>query len=432
MPSASAVPIPDRPFDPYELRPPASLNRRRLLPLPGLDSAWAGKTGWELCSTPALVQLIQSRSAELGLEEESLALTSRDSPGGSGQGYNPGGLGQGDSGAARLPPRLNALLDSPDPAAQLAARAIAATYGQRLGGLVASILHTPDAGQAPALDAWEAAYLRHWRQEVRQVFLGGGLSNGLLGEIAAGEAEATLKKCGIQRLIVRPARNPSYLPLIGAARRLPPGEGRVSAVADFGSTWAKRGLAYYGASGALERVVVLPPAKAAPWLAPGDAARLAAEMVAFLADTLRQAGPDARLAPDVVCSLAAYVVDGQPAPQTGTSPGGYYGLHAISEDLCGWFSEQVSQAAIESTISGASGRSFRVHFAHDGGTAAAALAGEEKAAVIMLGSALGVGFVPPVEGIRAVLPNFNINFKESSPRPQRGAARRTQRAQRLY
>ncbi len=406
MPSASAVSIPENLFNPYELRPLASLNRRRLIPLPGLDPAWAGKTGWDLCSSPALIQLIQDRAAELGLGEVALS---------------------------DLPLRLNELLFSPDPAVQAAARAIAEIHGQRLGGLVASILRSP-AGLSSPLDPWEAAYLRHWREEVRQLFLGGGLANGRLGEIIALQAEAMLRACGIQQLKVQPARFPSYLPLIGAARRLPPGDGRVAAVADFGSTWAKRALAYYRAGGELEKLRILPPVKVAPLVDAGNAGQLAAEMVAFLADTIRQAGLAAHLAPDLVCSLAAYVVDGQPAPQTGSSSGGYYALHAVSNDLCGWFTEQVSLVALASAprvgpggvgqegpgdvgqespgglgqdvsgvapasrVSGVSGRPVRVQFAHDGSAAAAALAGQEKAAVIMLGSALGVGFVPP--GVR--------------------------------
>ncbi len=407
MPSVSAVPIPDFPFNPYDLRPLATLNRRRLVAVPGGDPAWVGKTGWELCSTPALIQLMQTRAADLGLEETATA--------------------SHDSGIqlAGLPPRLNDLLASPDPAVRSAAQAIAETHGQRLGGLVASILLSPngltfpltpwpkspglarDADAAP-LDPWEAAYLRHWRQEVRQLYLGGGLSNGRLGIIIASAAEAVLKKCGIQQLNVRPASFPSYLPLIGAARRLPPGEAQVAAVADFGSTWAKRALAYYGASGELEKLLILPPVMIAPLVEPGNAALLASEMVAVLADTIRQAGPSARLAPDVVCSLAAYIVDGQPAPQIGTASGGYYALHAVSADLCGWFSEQVRLAASASRASGTSCCEVRVRFAHDGGSAGAALAGQEKAAVIMLGSALGVGFVPAGEKLRPVSPDFSL------------------------
>ena len=46
-------------FDPYHLRPLASLNRRRLIALPGLDEDDVGKAGSELLSKAALVKLIR-------------------------------------------------------------------------------------------------------------------------------------------------------------------------------------------------------------------------------------------------------------------------------------------------------------------------------------------------------------------------------------
>jgi hypothetical protein len=50
-----------------------------------------------------------------------------------------------------------------------------------------------------------------------------------------------------------------------------------------------------------------------------------------------------------------------------------------------------------------------VEFLHDCDAAAVALAGWERAAVVMLGSALGVGFVPPEEEYRKVSPTFTIS-----------------------
>ena len=47
-------------------------------------------------------------------------------------------------------------------------------------------------------------------------------------------------------------------------------------------------------------------------------------------------------------------------------------------------------------------------FAHDGDAAAAALAGQPHTAVIMLGSALGVGFVPPGKRFRPLAPDFKV------------------------
>ena len=109
-------------FNPYDLRPLASLNRRQIIPLTGIDPEWAGKTGWDLCSTPALVQLIQARAQELGLMTTS---------------------------PAELPIRLNELLDSAGETVRAAARSIAETHGQRLGSLIASILLSPARLSAP-------------------------------------------------------------------------------------------------------------------------------------------------------------------------------------------------------------------------------------------------------------------------------------------
>jgi hypothetical protein len=46
------------PFDPYRLRPLASLNRRKLIALPGLNEDDVGKSGRELLSDLALIKLI--------------------------------------------------------------------------------------------------------------------------------------------------------------------------------------------------------------------------------------------------------------------------------------------------------------------------------------------------------------------------------------
>ena len=46
------------PFDPYHLRPLASLNRRRLIALPGLNEDDVGKPGGELLSDLALIKPI--------------------------------------------------------------------------------------------------------------------------------------------------------------------------------------------------------------------------------------------------------------------------------------------------------------------------------------------------------------------------------------
>lgn len=357
-------------FNPYDLRPLASLNRRVVIPLPGIDLDWAGKTGWELCSTPALTRLVQSRAPELGLET-----TPSDD----------------------LPLRLNDLLDSADDGVRSAARWIAETHGRRFGCLIASILLSPARLSAPP-SGWEEAYLGHWRAEVRQIVLGGGLANGRLGELTAAAAEMALHACGITGLSLRAAAYPSYLPLIGVARSIAPGSWRTAAVADFGGTWAKCGLAFFGADGVLEALRILPPVSIAAFTSPGKTSQLAAAMAAILAETVQAAGAQADLSPHVVGSVAAYVVDGQPVQPTERA-GPYSWLREISADLCGWFSACIAETC---------GRPVRFHFAHDCDAAAASQAGQEKTAVIMLGSALGVGFAPPATQLRPIASSFKL------------------------
>jgi hypothetical protein len=121
------------PFDPYNLRPLASLNRRSTIALPGVDPATVGKTGYDLLSKSALVALVQPHEQELGLA----------------------GIGP-----AHLPEGLNAALESPKETVRTCAAAVAEQYGRRLGYLIASILLSPHGLTSP-MAPWEAAYLEH-------------------------------------------------------------------------------------------------------------------------------------------------------------------------------------------------------------------------------------------------------------------------------
>lgn len=55
-------------FNPFDLRPLASLNRRRFIDLPGIAPDWVGQTGSNLCSKSALIDLIAAQAAALGLQ----------------------------------------------------------------------------------------------------------------------------------------------------------------------------------------------------------------------------------------------------------------------------------------------------------------------------------------------------------------------------
>src|SRR5262245_52261157 len=119
-------------FNPYHLRPLASLNRRQIIKLPGVEPEIVGQTGWDILSKGALIGLIQSHAPALGLETVALA---------------------------DLPLQLNVLLDSSDSSIRALAESIVDRYGRRLGYLIASILLSSQGLTSP-LEFWEAAYLK--------------------------------------------------------------------------------------------------------------------------------------------------------------------------------------------------------------------------------------------------------------------------------
>jgi hypothetical protein len=117
-------------------------------------------------------------------------------------------------------------------------------------------------------------------------------------------------------------------------------------------------------------------------------------MVVIMAETIRAAQPSLALAPTILCSVAAYVDDGEPVR---LDRGAYTSLHRLAPDTRAWFNARIREAV---------GRPVEIEFVHDGGVAACALAGRPNAAVLMLGSWLGVGFVPPAEGYRPLAERF--------------------------
>ena len=178
----------------------------------------------------------------------------------------------------------------------------------------------PQSLSSPLI-AWEAAYLRHWREEVCEIVLGGGLANGRLGQVLLTEMRNVLKQCGLGQHRLRLAEQPAYLPLIGAACSIPPGDWQAAAVADFGSTRAKRGLAWYAPDGALQRLQVLPTVSIEAFTVQGQTEPLAEVMAESLAEMLQHAEYGILLAPQVVCSVAAYVQDGLPSILVGATWG---------------------------------------------------------------------------------------------------------------
>ena len=84
----------------------------------------------------------------------------------------------------------------------------------------------------------------------------------------------------------------------------------------------------------------------------------------------------------MVASIASYVVDGQPAAY---DRGIYAQLRVISDNLGRWLAQHVGERL---------GHPVEIDLLHDGTAAARTYAGMAHAAVIMLGTALGIGFPP--------------------------------------
>jgi hypothetical protein len=345
-----------------------SLNQTRIVAAPGLaiPPDLLGRSGYDLLSAAALTGMARAAAPALGLDPD----------------------------APDLLMAFDACLTAVSPTTRGAAQALAHAYGQRLG-LLLTLLKRGDPASRAARPDWQEAHWVFWRSR-RVIWLGGGLLAGALGPIAAAAAEHALHAAGLVEMRVRCAAQAAHLPLWGVARSAP-AEATAMAVFDFGQTRVKRGLARY-AGGRLLGLAPLPALDSGCGHVrrfayfPGAAARQAERMVAIMAATWREAR-DAGwpLGDSVGVSAATYLVDGHPPPGYGVLS--CYGrLQLLSPNV---------RADLGRRLRAALGRPLRLRLEHDGAAAALALAGERKAAVILLGTALGVGFPPEREdGLR--------------------------------
>lgn len=272
-------------------------------------------------------------------------------------------------------------------------------FGERLGWLVVTLRRGAPASRVARPD-WDDTYWRHWAG-IATMFLGGGIVGGELGPRLVEDVARTLEAAGLVDCAIHLAPWPAHLPLIGAARTAP--TSRPSVALDFGQSFVKRAVARYE-HGSLVALRILPPHQAR-WadISPGteqtteQIAWLGDFMVATIVETWRAASAVERdVSSTVFASLASYLRDGQPLARQG---GAYAGLLALSDNLAAWLAERVSHAL---------GRPITVSLLHDGTAAAHALAGEPRAAVITLGTALGVGFPPAAEAFRPLAPAFAL------------------------
>ncbi len=368
------------PFDPYHLTPSASLNRVRIVDLPGLDidPEVSGKTGYELLSAQFLTGQIRQYVEQLKLPPELLSGDER-----------------------RIPVLFNQCLVSGDASVRAAADAIARRLGRNLAYLLLTLKRGDPANRAARPD-WDDTYWAHWTN-VRRVWLGGGLVSGNLGRQIGVHIAGVFAGAGMPPYALAFDRHGAALPMVGAARYVPPGPD-AALVLDFGGSFVKRACAGYEA-GAFTQLRLLPHLRAVRLedehrnADPPDQARgLLAFMASAIADTWEQVcAAGVSLARTIPVSLASYIAEGQPADRQG---GAYTALRLITDN---------AQRSLSEAVSARLGVGVQVLLLHDGTAAASAKTGEQNAAVILLGTAMGVGFPPPGEGLCPIAPEVRIS-----------------------
>ncbi|MGE3911947.1 MAG: hypothetical protein AB7K36_21490 [Chloroflexota bacterium] len=371
----------DKSIDPRRLTPAASLNRVRFVEVPGLPlpAEMLGRTAYHLLAARSVAELAQQ---EMGVA-----------------GVNP-------------PPDIllqlhRALADSSMPLATVAQR-VAERVGMRLGWLVVT-LRRGDPASRDARPDWDDSYWRHWAG-ISTIYLGGGIASGRLGPHIARQANAVLEAAGMEACAVQISHWPQQLSLVGGARLIPAlPEVSAAAVLDFGQSIVKRGCARYE-DRTLASLQLLPPVSAR-WTVfpPGveqtaeDVARLGEFMATTLAETWQAVhSADGGTVPGIVASFASYLRDGQPLARQG---GPYASLLRLSDNLEDWLSRRVSEITR---------RALTVSLLHDGTAAATTYAGEQSAAVIMLGTALGYGFPPDSRATTPLAPHFTVASAEGA------------------
>ena len=371
------------PLDPQHITPSVSLNRVRLIDLPGLeiDPQVKRQTGYQLVSSMALTRLVRQSLGALQLDPN---------------------LGDHE---------LHLALDRCFAGEQATVRAAAESIGRRMGrnmGYLLLVLKRGDEVNRAARDEWDDSDWRHW-SEIEQVWLGGGLVSGRLGPLIKQHASAVMKEAGLAEFKIDISSYGSVLPLVGVARCAPPGC-QAALVFDFGSTAIKCALAVFKDNQLVELCRL--PSYLTGWeriaQASDDltqqAAQLLSHMVSIIVDTHRTAHQvwtkqTRGLYPlgSNLGSVATYIRDGHPPKNKNRLL--YVQLRRVTQNL---------QDELARRVSAQLGQAVDVRLVHDGTAAAMAYAGAAHTAVITVGTALGIGFPPQVDHLLAISTEFRI------------------------
>jgi hypothetical protein len=364
------------PFTP----PHVSVNRVKIIDLPGLpvDDEVRGQMAYHLLSVLVVTRYARERAEALQLP----ATFSQDTT----------------QTRLELPRFVDGCLSSPCESIRAAARAIGQRLGRNLGYILLT-LHRGDAVNRAARPDWTTEDWEHWAK-IERVWLGGGLMSGALGELIVQSARDCLAGYGYAGQL-RVDRSPygEMMAVLGAARYLSASTRAVLCL-DFGQTTIKRACLEFE-DGVMVRVrrfeslandVDELPTTATPG---PDARRKVLDMMrGAIAQTLDEAvacgiTPDA----DLMLSVAAYVQGGRLLGN-----GLYASLNALSDD---------ARPLLGDAVFAQTGRALRVHLIHDGTAACALYAGAPNVAVIVVGTALGIGFPPAADSdLRPLAPNL--------------------------
>jgi hypothetical protein len=319
-----------------------SVNRSIIAGIPDLPAALRGARAFDWLSSVGIARHVRERLPGIDLAPV------------------PDGLGPGVIIAAAPYPRT---LDAMVMAGDAAATALADDLGVALAGLVAVLVLGPPEARAARPD-WPAGHWEHWAA-VRRIGLGGGIASGVLGRRLVASATAWLPRLGAGEVQLQLADDPGSLALRGAATRLPDGR---AVLVDAGLTWIKRGLADVHGGRCVSLTTM---AAVAPPLGPRAGA---------LADFLADAAADVVSGSSVSSAGFAIAAD---VDATGRPLAGQPGLY-------GSLGTVPLARRLADRLRDRLGYPVTVQIVNDGDAAAAAMAGAADA-VIMLGTAIGVG-----------------------------------------
>jgi hypothetical protein len=348
----------------------ASINRVRIVDLPGItvDEVVIGEQAYNLLSAPAIVSYTLAHADALDLPFR----------------YRTGNVNRIEL-RRDLPRFLDSCLTSPQQVVRETAYAISRQLGRNLGFLLLT-LHRGDKVNRDARSDWSPREWDQWHT-IRQVYIGGGIVSGRLGDHVIENARQIISFNGYGEVIrVKKGTHPRMMAAIGATRYFPQ-ETKQALCLDLGQTSVKSIVTHFE-SDIVTHVTQL-PTHDVKWNWRNDPNAKndidPHDVVQFVTNELMDnwmtvVNKKIRLDRDIMICIAAYVQRGRLFGN-----GIYAQMNILAEDVRIYLSRKLrEQAGIDSNI----------HIIHDGTAAAAVHAGEKNSAVLVLGTAIGVGFVP--------------------------------------